>query len=321
MFTKVILQRSSRGSRCFSNIWHKRIDDFTPVHINTKSDVHVRQYDWQSDSVEPKSRFLYPDSSRFSHHEGTIKLLNEESQEAITAEIPIKSPLFVKCLEDANADIIGHEANISIETKSGGSTLKGVKCDQTSIVSKTGDVQLNSIVSNCSIITGGNISARKIQGESLAISSSSGTIDIGSLYAPESRIYGKYGDIKIDNVHGSCKIVSGSGSVTVGSSQDNLDIKCRGGSVEVTLHDIDQAVFIESFGGAVKLYLSDVVCKKCMLNIQSSGKAEVTDEVKMLVHQNNQASAVVSLNVYGGGIFVGKAKSWGQGIWDKLEID
>ena len=304
-------------SRSFSSVWEKRIDDFTPIKIQSSSDVFVRQYDWRADCIEPTTKLTYPENGTSVSHTETLKLSCTDSEE-INAKIPVKSPLFVKCSNDASVDIIGHQADIEIKTEAGGCTLKSVKANETTIISKSGSIQLNSIVSNCSIMTGGNVLAKKIQGERLTISTSSGSVDIGSLYAPEGKIFGKYGDVKIDNVHGNCKIVSGSGSVTIGSSKDNLDIRCRGGEVNVTLQDVDQQVFIQSFGGPVKLYLSEEVCSKCMLSIQSSAKAQVTDEIQEMVNKNTQASAIVTVVAYDAPIFVAKAKSWGESMWDKL---
>ena len=306
-------------SRSFSSIWEKRIDDFTPIRIQSTSDVFVRQYDWKADCIEPKTKFIYPENgTTFSHTDSLQLSCAEGDSEPVNAQIPVKSPLFVKCSENASVDVIGHEADIEIKTDTGRCTLKSVKASTTSVISKSGTVQLNSIVSNCTIMTGGNVLAKKIQGERLTISTTSGSVHVGSLYAPDGKIFGKYGDIKIDNIHGNCKIVSGNGSVTIGSSKDNLDIQCRGGEVNVTLQDIDQQVSIQSFGGNVKLYLSDEVCSKCMLNISSSAKAEVTDEIKELVNKNTQASAIVTVLVYDAAIFVAKAKSWGQSMWDKI---
>ena len=307
-------------SRQISTVWENRIDDFTPVHIESHSDVTVSQYDWQSDSINPKTKLTYPITRTSLTYTDRLHLRSSKIADQVTAQIPIKSPLFVDCKEDAGVSIHGHEADISIKTEAGNSELKGVKSMATSIVSKTGDVQLNKIVSNCSIITGGNISAQKIQGETLTISSSAGAVTIGSLYSPECQIYGKHGDVKIDNVHGNCKIVTGGGSVTIGSSQDNLDIKCRGGVVTVTLENIKESVFIESFGGPVKLYLSDAVCRKCALSISCTENVDVVDEVKSLVHQNDGATTAVIVNAYAP-VFVGKAKAWGESMWDKLSDD
>jgi len=311
-------------SRSFSSVWEKRIDDFTPIRIQSSSDVFIRQYDWKTDCIEPKTKLVYPENgSNFSLTDSLLLSCTDHNEsEPINAQIPVKSPLFVKCEKDASVDVIGHEADIEIQTDAGRCTLKSVKATNTSIISKSGTVQLNSIVSNCTVTTGGNVSAKKIQGESITISSTSGSMNIGSLYAPEGRIFGKYGDIVIDNVHGNCKIVSGSGAVTIGSSKDNLDIQCRGGDVNITLQEIDQKVSIQSFGGSVKLYISEEVCSKCMLSIHSSAKADVTDEIQELVNKNTDATALVSVMVYDASVFVAKAKSWGRSIWDKLnELD
>ena len=79
-------------------------------------------------------------------------------------------------------------------------------------------------------------------------------------------------------------------------------------------------VLIESFGGPVKLYLSDVVCRKCTLSVQCTEKVDVLDEVKELVNRNDEATTVIYVNAYAP-VFVGKAKEWGQSIWDKLSDD
>ena len=303
-----------------SNSWENRIDDFTPIHIESHSNVSVRQYDWQNDSVSPKTKLTYPLTRTSISYTDRLELKCSKTEDQISAKIPIKSPLFVDCKDNAGVEIHGHEADIKIKTETGSSDLKSVKCESTSIISKKGDVQLNKIVSNCSIMTGGNITAQKIQGEALTISSSTGSVNIGSLYSPAGSIYGKHGNIKIDNVHGNCKIVTGNGSVTIGSSQDNLDVKCRGGNITVTLTDIKDVVLIESFGGPVKLYLSDVVCRKCTLSVQCTEKVDVLDEVKELVNRNDEATTVIYVNAYAP-VFVGKAKEWGQSIWDKLSDD
>ena len=301
-------------------VWEKRIDDFTPIKIQSVNDVFIQQYDWKTDCVEPKTRVVYPENgASFTLTESLELSCTEQESDPISAQIPVKAPLFVKCRNDASVDVIGHEADVDLQTETGRCTLKSVKAANTSIVSKSGSIQLNSIVSNCTIMTGGNVTAKKVQGERLTISTSAGSVNIGSIYAPDGKIFGKYGDIKIDNIHGNCKIVSGSGSVTIGSSKDNLDVQCRGGEVNITLQDIDEKVSIQSFGGPVKLYLSDEVCSKCMLSIHSSAKAEVTDEVKELVNKNNEASALVTLMAYDATVFVAKAKSWGESLWDKLD--
>ena len=295
------------------------MDDFTPVRItSTTSDVTVKQYDWMADSIEPKTKVTYPEEGALVNHEDGKLVLSNESSEGLTAEIPMKSPLSVKCSGYAGVSVSGHEADLDVRAEHGSCFLDRVKSSSTTVISK-GDVNLNSIVSNVSVLTAGSVRAKKIQGETVTISTVNGDIHIQSLYAPNSRIFGKYGGVKVDNLHGNCNIVSGSGDVTIGSSKDNLEIKARGGAVTVTLQDIERRVLIESFGGPVKLYMSDEVCGKAMLSIQSSGKAEVTDEVQMKVNANDKATALVKVMAYGGPVFVARSAGWGENIWSKLE--
>ena len=304
-------------ARFLSLMWERRLDDFTPVRIQSHGNVHVTQYNWREDSVAPKTKVFLPNKDSLVKLENSeLQLIN--NQYDIFAEIPIKSPLYIKSFKSAKISVLGHEADIKINSENGDISLKSIKCLSTEIINKTGNINLNSIVSNCSIISNGNVTAKKVQGETLTVSCPEGNVNIGSLYSPQSQIYGKYGDVTVDNLHGNCKIVNGSGNITVNSCEDNLTVKSRGGNVRVTLQDIDKQVIIESFGGSVVLRLSETVCRKCMLSIQSTANAKVLDEVQKIVTENNEAESLIQILAYDAPVFVGLAESWGENIWNSL---
>ncbi|XP_067915840.1 protein FAM185A [Heterodontus francisci] len=150
---------------------------------------------------------------------------------------PVKFDLNIRTFHKGCVKIKKMECdNCFVETERGHSILNSLKAHKVQVHSRGGKVIcLGTIYGNVDIQTSnkGLVEIDKLQGTTMNISTTDGTLKTKYIYAESSYLSSSNGNIELGNIHGNVTIQTDAGAVTVDSSDGSLKASTQHGDLDI----------------------------------------------------------------------------------------
>ncbi|XP_020382747.1 protein FAM185A isoform X1 [Rhincodon typus] len=300
-FVRLRPRRSVSGTRCLDSRykgsalkrWTLLVDPFGSLKVRLPCDV----------SVKPLDPHGYPSADRafvelISPNQGEnvddvlVKYDKALKQMVVTSEnisgdtridlvTPVKFDLDISTFHKGCVKIKKMESdNCYVETEKGHSILNSLKAHKVQVHSKGGKVICRGTIhGNVDIQTSnkGIVEIEKLQGTSMNISTTDGTLKTKYIYAESSSLSSSTGNIELGNIHGNVTIRTDAGSVTVDSSDGSLTASTQQGDLDVYICQLG-IVDLLTQEGSITLKLPKALRAELLL---SGSIVEVSPEIHL----------------------------------------
>ncbi|XP_041058469.1 protein FAM185A isoform X5 [Carcharodon carcharias] len=282
--------------------WTLLVDPFGSLKVRLPCDVTVKPLDPHGYPAADRAfvELISPNQGAnvddvLVKYDKTLKQLvvtseNVSSDTRIDLVTPVKFDLDISTFHKGCVKIKKMEGdNCYVETEKGHSILNSLKAQKVHVHSRGGKVTcLGTIYGNVDIqsCNKGIVEIDKLQGTSMNISTTNGSLKTKYIYAESSHLSSSNGNIELGNVHGNVTIQTDAGAVTVGSITLKVpkalraELQLSGITVEVSpeiqLEDIESSTqqdhqiihaFLNGRGEGTHLIKAHAV--RGMLNVKS----------------------------------------------------
>ncbi|XP_078409397.1 protein FAM185A isoform X7 [Cetorhinus maximus] len=213
--------------------WTLLVDPFGSLKVRLPCDVTVKPLDPHGYPAADRAfvELISPNQGAnvddvLVKYDKTLKQLvvtseNVSSDTRIDLVTPVKFDLDISTFHKGCVKIKKMEGdNCYVETEEGHSILNSLKAQKVQVHSRGGKVTcLGTIYGNVDIQSSnkGIVEIDKLQGTSMNISTTDGSLKTKYIYAESSHLSSSNGNIELGNIHGNVTIQTDAGAVTVGS--------------------------------------------------------------------------------------------------------
>ncbi|XP_041058466.1 protein FAM185A isoform X2 [Carcharodon carcharias] len=273
--------------------WTLLVDPFGSLKVRLPCDVTVKPLDPHGYPAADRAfvELISPNQGAnvddvLVKYDKTLKQLvvtseNVSSDTRIDLVTPVKFDLDISTFHKGCVKIKKMEGdNCYVETEKGHSILNSLKAQKVHVHSRGGKVTcLGTIYGNVDIqsCNKGIVEIDKLQGTSMNISTTNGSLKTKYIYAESSHLSSSNGNIELGNVHGNVTIQTDAGAVTVDSSDGSLTASTQQGDLDIYISQLG-IVNLLTHEGSITLK----VPKALRAELQLSGiTVEVSPEIQL----------------------------------------
>ncbi|XP_060699143.1 protein FAM185A isoform X1 [Hemiscyllium ocellatum] len=273
--------------------WTLLVDPFGSLKVRLPCDVSVKPLDPHGyPSADRAFVELISPNQRENMDDVLVKYDKALKQMVVTSEnissdtlidlvTPVKFDLDISTFHKGCVKIKKMESdNCYIETEKGHSILNSLKAHKVQVHSKGGKVICRGTIhGNVDIQTTdkGIVEIEKLQGTSVNISTTDGTLKTKYIYAESSNLSSSNGNIELGNIHGNVTIRTDAGSVIVDSSDGSLTASTQQGDLDIYISQLG-IVDLVTQEGSIMLKLP----KALRAELQLSGSiVEISPEIQL----------------------------------------
>ncbi|XP_078275838.1 protein FAM185A [Rhinoraja longicauda] len=273
--------------------WTLLVDPFSSLKVRLPCDVSVKALDPHGypDADRAFVELLSPNQAENVddvqvQYDKALKQLVVASEKVsgdarIVLVTPVKFDLDISTFNKGCVKIKQMESdNCYVETERGHSILNSLKAHKVKVQSRGGNVIcLGTIHGNVDIQTSnkGVVDIDKLQGTTMSISTTTGTLKTKYIYAKSSHLSSSIGNIELGNIHGSVTIETEAGAVTIDSSDGNLNATTQQGDLDVYVSQLG-IVNLLTQEGSITLKVPKALRAKLQL---SGSVVEISPELQL----------------------------------------
>jgi len=300
---------SSSAAAVACESWELHAKPFSKLNVNLEN-CHVKVTTADPVDFENKmliSLFRAGQSSSpppsISNTGDVVNIQHTQSGDRIEIATPVAVDVSVDAAGSASVNLSSIEAEtVKVVSEAGEIFLKSIKSTTITCESDSGDILTErSLQGNVSFTTGGDgrIQTGRIQGLTIDLTTESGYIHGGDIYAEELISNTCEGDIVFKSVHGVSEINSEEGDIFVGVANGQASISAEDGALDVFVSDHSD-IFMNTNGGDVRVYSGVDNGAKVFLEASS---IELDDNLGADQVKERKVGAGLNLiaDIYGGG--------------------
>lgn len=273
--------------------WTLLVDPFSSLKVRLPCDVSVKALDPHGypDADRVFVELLSPnqaenvDDVQVQYDKALKQMVvaseNVSGDARIVLVTPVKFDLDISTFNKGCVKIKHMESdNCYVETERGHSILNSLKAHKVKVQSRGGNVIcLGTIHGNVDIQTSnkGVVDIDKLQGTTMNISTTNGSLKTKYIYAKSSHLSSSIGNIELGNIHGSVTIQTEAGAVTIDSSDGNLNATTQQGDLDVYVSQLG-IVNLLTQEGSITLKVPKALRAKLQL---SGSVVKISPELQM----------------------------------------